>query len=310
MGRKKAKKQQSGLDDLFNDHFFDDEPDEELDESSDGEPSAEGEGGMARKGVETIRLSLVEPNPDQPRKEFDEEKISELADSIRQHGILQPLLVRPLSNGGYQIVAGERRWRAARVAELTEVPAVIRELDDKQVAQFALIENLQREDLNPIDEAMGYQSLMDNYGMTQQEVADVVGKPRSSIANSLRLLSLDVDVRNMLINGVISTGHAKLLAPLDEKRQLELADLTSTEQLSVKQLSDLIEAQKKMKKASPKPRLKKPTFLVEAELALKQTFGQPVKVEQAKGGKTKLTIECKNEEAFRELMKKLTESQS
>ena len=304
MGRKKQKKQQSGLDDLFAEYMTD-ETDEQEEEYYDKDATALSIDGS---GAVMIRISLVEPNPDQPRKDFDDEALGELADSIKQHGILQPLLVRPVpENECFQIVAGERRWRAARLAGLTEVPAVVRDLDDKQVAQFALVENLQREDLNPIDEAMGYQSLLDTYGMTQQEVAEAVGKPRSSIANSLRLLSLCEEARNALAEGLISTGHGKLLAGVDEALQGELTKRIIGEDISVKQLSLLIEASKKQAAPRTVKRVKKPTFLIEAELALKQTFGQPVKVEQAKGGKTRLMIECKNEEEFRELMKRLTD---
>lgn len=305
MGRKKSKKQMSGLDDLFNDHFFD--GDEVPDDAENAVEMTVEEITGVKEGVQWIRLSLIEPNPDQPRKDFDDETIGELADSVKRHGILQPLLVRPIPNNGYQIVAGERRWRAARLAEMVEVPVIIRELDDKQVAQFALVENLQREDLNPMDEAMGYQSLMDTYGHTQQEVAEIVGKPRSSIANSLRLLVLCASVREMLASGELSSGHGKLLAGLDEAKQEELAKTVIENELSVKQLAALIEAEKRAKITVKKPKPKKPTFLVEAELALKQTFGQPVKIEQARGGKTKLTIECKSDEEFRELMKRLTD---
>ena len=309
MGRKKTKKQQSGLDELFSDHFFGaGNRMEEIPEGAENVVEMTYEELTGEKdGIQVLRLSLVEPNPDQPRKDFDDETIGELADSVKRHGILQPLLVRPIPNGGYQIVAGERRWRAARLAGLTEVPVIIRELDDKQVAQFALVENLQREDLNPIDEAMGYQSLMDTYGHTQQEIAEIVGKPRSSIANALRLLSLSDSVREMLVSGELSSGHGKLLAGLDEAQQQELAQRVIGEGLSTKQLGALIEAAKRAKVTVKKPKPKKPTFLVEAELALKQTFGRPVKVEQGKGGKTKLTIECKSEEEFRELMKQLTD---
>ena len=144
----------------------------------------------SNRSAEELKLSDLEPNRGQPRKDFDDETLAELADSISQHGILQPLLVRPIFGGGYQIVAGERRWRAARMAGLTTVPAIIRELDDEQVMEIALIENLQREDLSPLEEAMGYQSLMDSYDMTQEEVAKIVGKSRSAVANVLRLLKL------------------------------------------------------------------------------------------------------------------------
>ena len=303
MGRKKQKKQQSGLDDLFADYVVNEPEEEEEDDYDDNGFDVS----LDKNGNVQIRLSLVEPNPDQPRKDFDDEALGELVDSIKQHGILQPLLVRQLDNDVYQIVAGERRWRAARLAGLTEVPAVIMDLDDKQVAQLALVENLQREDLNPVDEAMGYQSLMDTYGMTQAEVAGAVGKPRSSVANSLRLLSLCEAARDALISGELSSGHGKLLAGLDDDLQEELTKRVREEELSVKQLNTLIEASKAQKTARPVKRIKKPTFLIEAELALKETFGQPVKVEQAKGGKTKLTIECKSEEEFRELMKRLTD---
>lgn len=306
MGRKKSKKPQSGLDDLFAEMLSNDE-----EQADDREADRDEDTPSSGSGVKTVRISLVEPNPDQPRKSFDDESLSELADSIRVHGVLQPLIVREVNDDTYLIVAGERRWRAARLAGLTEVPVLIRDLDDKQADQLALIENLQREDLNPIDEAAGYQNLMDSYGMTQQEVAEAVGKPRSSVANSLRLLSLCDEARERLANGEISPGHGKLLAGVDEALQKQLLEQVIGEGLSVKQLSTLIDASKKQRsKPAAKKLIKKPTFLVEAELALKETFGQPVKVEQAKGGKTKLTIECKSEEEFRELMKRLTDKQS
>ena len=307
MGRKKSKKQQSGLDELFSDHFTANDM-EPIPDDYDGElvEMTEEELTGYKDGIQMMRLSLIEPNPDQPRKDFDDEALGSLADSVKKHGILQPLLVRPMYNGSCQIIAGERRWRAARLAELTEVPVIVKEYDDEQTAQLALVENLQREDLNPVDEAMGYQSLIDSYGYTQQEVAEIVGKPRSSVANALRLLSLSAAVRELLVSGELSAGHGKLLAGLDEKLQEELAKRAVGEALSVKQLSALIEAAKRQKPA-PKVKPKRPTFLVEAELALKQAFGQPVKIEQAKGGKTKLTIECKSDEEFRELMKRLTD---
>ena len=180
------KKLGQGMDFLFNDNISEEEA----------------------KGAQTLRISAVEPNKNQPRNKFDENAIVSLADSIRQHGVLQPILVRPVSDGAYQIVAGERRWRAARMAGLTEIPVVIRELDDGQTAQIALIENLQREDLNPVEEALGYQGLMNDYGMTQGEVAQTVGKSRSTIANSLRLIELEDSVKKMLEEGEITPGHA------------------------------------------------------------------------------------------------------
>ena len=160
--------------------------------------------------VVVLKISEIEPNRDQPRKEFDEEAMAELADSIAQHGILQPLLVRPIFGGGYQIVAGERRWRAARMAGVSEAPVVVRELTDGQVMELALIENLQREDLTPLEEALGYQTLIETYGMTQDEVSKTVGKSRPSVTNALRLLHLPEEVRELLEEKKISAGHDPL----------------------------------------------------------------------------------------------------
>ena len=170
-----------------------------------------------------IRLSEIEPSRDQPRKTFDQQAISALADSIREHGVLQPILVRPIA-GGYKIIAGERRWRAAKEAGLTEIPAIVKELGDAQAAQIALIENLQREDLNPIEEAQGYDRLMKAFDMTQEQVSQAVGKSRPAVANSLRLLKLDEKTVELVRNGELSTGHAKaLLSVNDSVRRYELA---------------------------------------------------------------------------------------
>ena len=163
--------------------------------------------------VTKLPLQKVEPNPDQPRRTFDEEELQALADSIAAHGILQPLAVRASGDGFYQIIAGERRWRAARIAGLAEVPAIVIEADDRKMTELSLIENLQREDLDPIEEAEGYKTLMDNYHLTQEEAAERVGKSRSAVANSLRLLGLCPEVRQMLQNGDLSGGHARALLP-------------------------------------------------------------------------------------------------
>lgn len=162
-----------------------------------------------------LKISDIEPNRDQPRKDFNEEALRELADSIATHGVLQPLLVRPLAGGGYQLVAGERRWRASRMAGLSEVPVVIREMTDSEMTQIALIENLQREDLNSVEEALGYKSLMDAYNLTQDEVAKAVGKSRPAVANVMRLLNLPEEIQNMLKEGKISAGHARALLGID-----------------------------------------------------------------------------------------------
>ena len=195
-----------------------------------------------------IPISQVECNSDQPRRHFDEETLEELADSIREHGIIQPLTVRRLSSGYYQIIAGERRWRAARLAGLTEVPAIVVEADERKMTELALIENLQREDLDPIEEAEGYKRLMDSYQMTQEEVAARVGKSRSTVANALRLLGLCPEVRTLLEEGKLSGGHARALLPLNETTQKKAAKLVIDGGLSVRQTEALV------KKLNEKPR--------------------------------------------------------
>ena len=309
MGRKKNKRQQSGLDELFEDLFdaAEDNSDEEDNEKGNKPENAPVD---SRLEIE-LHPAFIEPDPEQPRKEFDDDAIQELADSIKTLGLIQPLVVRPLGNGTYRLVAGERRWRAARLAKLESVPVIIRELSDSQAALVALVENLQREDLNPVEEANGYRSLMDKYDMSQTQIAEAVGKPRSTVSNSLRLLTLGDYAREAVGRGELSTGHAKLLAGLDEQKQKELTDAIIEQQLSVRELEKMIAQKQQQEQPAPKgraaARIKKPQFLTEAELALKQTFGQPVKITQARNGRTKLTIECKSDEEFRELLKKLGE---
>ena len=189
------------------------------------------------EGITTLKLTDIEPNKSQPRKNFDIEALNTLADSIRQNGIIQPLLVRSMPDGTYQIVAGERRWRAAKMAGLNEVPVFIKELSDIQAQQIALIENLQRENLNPIEEANGYKELMDRFGMTQEDVARVVGKARSSIANSLRLLSLPPIIAEMVSNNELSAGHCKvLLGVTNNKDMVELAHRAAGKDVSVREM--------------------------------------------------------------------------
>ena len=186
-----------------------------------------------------LPISQVESCAGQPRKHFDDAALADLADSIREHGIIQPLTVRKLASGYYQIIAGERRWRAARLAGLTQVPAIVIEADDRKMTELSLIENLQREDLDPIEEAEGYKTLMDNYQLTQEEAAERVGKSRSAVANSLRLLGLCPEVREMLQNGVLSGGHARALLPLKADLQLEAAKAVAAQGLSVRQTEAL-----------------------------------------------------------------------
>ena len=186
-----------------------------------------------------LPISKIEPYANQPRHHFDEDALQDLADSIREHGIIQPLTVRRLSSGYYQIIAGERRWRAARIAGLHEVPAIVIEADDRKMTELSLIENLQREDLDPIEEAEGYKTLIETYHMTQEEAAERVGKSRSAVANSLRLLGLCPEVREMLQNGALSGGHARALLPLKAELQLEGAKLIAAQGLSVRQTEAL-----------------------------------------------------------------------
>ena len=189
----------------------------------------------------TLRLSDIEPNKDQPRKEFDDTALADLAESISKHGLLQPILVRPIIGGGYQIVAGERRYRASRMAGLTEVPVIIRELSESETMEIALIENLQRENLTPIEEALGYRTLMEEHDFSQDEVSKAVGKSRSAVANALRLLKLPEDILNMVSAGVISAGHARALLKIDDSdlRKEALSKMIS-EHLNVSQAEEMI----------------------------------------------------------------------
>ncbi len=247
-----------------------------------------------QKSTKTLRLTEISPNRDQPRTDFDDEALSKLADSIKQHGVLQPLLVRPLTGGGYQIIAGERRWRAARMAGLDEVPVVIKELDDKGAMELALVENLQRENLNPVEEALGYKELMDKYNYTQEQVAQVVNKSRPAVANSLRLLSLDEKTLTMVREGDISVGHAKVLAGIEnEELRAELALQVKRDMLTVRNLEQLVRAKAIQKK--PKTSPQKEVFMREIELSLAETTGRKVTV-SGKNGKGKLEIEYYSEE--------------
>ena len=230
--------------------------------------------------IQTLKISQIEPNRSQPRRSFDEEALNELAESIREHGVLQPILVRPQIYGGYQIVAGERRYRASRLAGLSEIPAIVRELSDSETMQIALIENLQRRDLSPLEEAKGYKTLMDEYDFSQEEVARTVGKSRPAVANILRLLSLPEDVKPMLENGSLSAGHARAILSIeDEALATETAQKVVKEGLSVRETENLtrkLSKPKKAKKNASSPS-KPPTF-TEVELALSETMGTKVKV--------------------------------
>ena len=230
-----------------------------------------------------LPLHRVEPNPEQPRQDFDQEELEALSESIRQHGIIQPLTVRETGEGYYQIIAGERRWRAARMAELTEIPAIVIEADDKKAMELALIENLQRQDLNSVEEALGYQSLINEFGLTQVEAAARVGKSRPAVANSLRLLSLDEKVLEMLRTGAITAGHAKaILMVKSGKKQLEAAQKIANLGLSVRQAELLC----KNMSREPEKRKEETVFQVdyvkECEKSLSKHLGRGVKIVNGK----------------------------
>lgn len=255
--------------------------------------------------VVTIKISQIEPNRNQPRRSFDEDALEELSQSIKEHGVLQPILVRPQIYGGYQIVAGERRYRASRMAGLTEIPAIIKELSDSETMQIALIENLQRRDLSDLEEAKGYQTLMDEYGFSQEDVARTVGKSRSAVANTLRLLGLPDDVKELLEQGKISAGHARALLAVDQDKQIkEAADKIIKEGLSVRQTEKLV---KSMGSAKPKkPAVQKLSPYAEVELALSDALGTKVTVtENKKKGRGTLNIEFYDPEELFSLTHKL-----
>ena len=226
----------------------------------------------------TLKISEIEPNRAQPRKDFNDEALAELADSIAQHGVLQPLLVRPLLGGGYQIVAGERRWRAARMAGVSEVPVVIREMSDHEVMELALIENLQREDLNPMEEAAGFQSLIESYHMTQEEAAQRVGKSRSAVTNALRLLGLTPSVRKLVEEGKLSAGHARALVPLSPSLQESAANAIVSGGLSVRQTEALVKRLSAEKKEAQDKDPDEVDYLAEAQNELKARLCRGVKI--------------------------------
>ena len=237
---------------------------------------------VEKSPYQKLPIHKVEPNPDQPRQDFDEEELQSLADSIGEHGVIQPLTVRETGNGYYQIIAGERRWRAARLAGLHEIPAVIIEADDKKTMELALIENLQRQDLNPVEEALGYQVLMEEYGMTQEETAKRVGKSRPAVANALRLISLCPEVLELVRSGKLSAGHARAVLSLKEaKKQQQAAQKIIALGLSVRQAELLC---KNMDKELPKekPATLQVNYVEECEKTLSKHLGRGVKIVNGK----------------------------
>lgn len=254
-----------------------------------------------------LPISQIEPYANQPRRHFDEEALQDLADSIREHGIIQPLTVRRLSSGYYQIIAGERRWRAARMAGLREVPVVIIEADDKKAMELALIENLQRADLTPIEEARGYQQLIGEYGLTQEQVADRVSKSRPAVANAMRLLSLPDELLALVEEGKLTAGHARAILSLKEKpQQLAVAQKVIHLQLSVRQTEAMC---KKLSKAvkTPEPKPVEVDYLAECEKSLSRRLGRGVKIVSGKR-KGKIELEYYGQEDLQRLYEALTKT--
>ena len=250
-----------------------------------------------------LRISQIVPNREQPRKNFDDVALRELSESIKEHGVIQPLLVRPLDDGSYQIVAGERRWRASRLAGLEKVPVVIKQLEDAEVQEIALIENLQREDLNPIEEALGYKILMETYGLTQEQVAVKVSKSRSAVANALRLLGLSKEEQDALVAGEITPGHARALLAINDEEIRKEAFLLAKNGASVREIERISKHQK------PGITVKKPNIknkiYVETESALASQIGRKVKI-SGNGKRGTLTIEFFSDEDLFDLASKLS----
>ena len=236
--------------------------------------------------VKMIRTSLIEPRRDQPRKNFDREQLQALANSISEHGVIQPIIVTEGENGYYSIIAGERRWRASKLANLLEIPAIVRTYDELQIAEVALIENLQREDLNPIEEALGYKTLMEKFSMTQDKVSERVGKSRSNVANMLRLLSLEDEIKQLLAQNALTMGHARALLSLPEgKGRIEAAKKIVTQGLSVRQ-AEALKNEEPVPKKTPAP--SKVSTYEDVERNLSQKFGTKVRIKGVKKGKIEL----------------------
>lgn len=294
MGKKERMK--NGLDALFEDNFHE---------------SYENFDGKEKDSVKMVRVSLIEPNKNQPRREFDQAKLLELASNIAQHGVLQPILVRPMNNGGYQIVAGERRWRASRIAELKEVPVYIKDLTDFQVAQVALVENLQRENLNPVEEAEAYSRLCDEYKMTHEDIARTVGKSRSQISNSLRLLKLSGEVKEMLKNGEISSGHAKIIASIEDKDKQTFFAKTAVEKaMSVRAFEKFVADNdtaktKKKKNNSEKRTDRTDTYLTEVKIALEKEYGRKTVINKGKNGEIIMQVTFSDMDDFKNEISKI-----
>lgn len=269
-----------GLDALFNDNSVD------------------------RNTLIEVSLIDIEPNRDQPRKSFDDKALSELANSIKEHGLLQPIIVKPLAGGTYRIIAGERRWRASRMAGLSRVPVIIKDFDDREVMEVALIENLQREDLNPVEEAMGYRTLMESFGLTQEQVAVRVGKSRSAVANALRLLALDEKELELLKNGSLSAGHARAILMADDPLVREQLVEMALNGLSVRDLERVVRASKQ-RRVQKHHAAGGTGFYAEVELALMEAIHRKVKVTKLGEDHGMISIEFYGDEELRDIAARL-----
>lgn len=274
-----------GLDALFEDNFSD------------------------SRDSQTIRMSEIEPNKNQPRRHFDDGAIATLADSIRQHGLIQPILVRSTETG-YQIVAGERRWRACRMLGMSEIPAIVKELSDSETAQIALIENIQREDLNPIEEAAAYKELMETYDMTQEQLSKTVGKSRSSIANSVRLLNMPEKIQDLLKKGELSTGQAKAIAAAEtDEEMIALAEKASGGQMTVREIEKQLNKSNSDNETDdfkPTENKKAKNYLTEIQISLHEKLGRKVKISSKDGQKGTITLDFFSAEDLAELAEKLS----
>ena len=251
-----------------------------------------------KNGEQMIKVSMIEPNREQPRRMFEEDSLLELADSIKQFGVLQPILVQKKSDY-YEIIAGERRWRAAKLAGIKEVPVIVREFTEQQAVEIALIENIQRENLNPIEEAMAFKRLLEEFSLKQDEVAERVSKSRTAVTNSMRLLKLDQRVQQMIIDDMISTGHARtLLAIEDGEQQYILANKIFDEKLSVRETEKLIKELKNPKKEKVKPVIENDFIYRDSEEKLKSKMGTKVNVNNKANGKGRIEIEYYSENEF------------
>jgi ParB family chromosome partitioning protein len=258
-----------------------------------------------KEGIREIKINDITNNTEQPRDKFDDDKIEELSESIKKHGIIQPIIVKKLDEG-YKIVAGERRWRAAKRAGLNEIPAIIKELSNRDVMEIALIENIQREDLNQIEEAKAYDKLISEYNITQEELSKIIGKSRSAISNTLRLLALHEDVKNYLVNGDITYGHARALLVLEKHQQVKVAEGIINGELSVRRTEELIRElnENKKKKKTTRKKYLEPEYQ-EIEDKLRDFFGTKLTFKNTDKNKGKIVIEYDNRESLDRILEKL-----